>query len=140
MRKRKIIRDQQKDTRVFKILFSIAGAVFLLTGILYGVKLFVQTFSPPKAISASPYVRQNEFTGVEDKLREKGIVVESRQLSSDKSLAVLKIEKGPEVILTSSQDIDWQISSLHSIIHKFTIENKLPKQIDFRFGKPIVKF
>jgi hypothetical protein len=140
MRKRKIIRNDQNDTRIFKILFMIAGVIFVLTGILYGVKFVLHTFAPPQAISASPYLKQNQFGGIEDKLSKKGIEIESRQMSSNKTLLLLKVKEGPEVIFTSDQDIDWQISSLHSIIHKLTIENKLPKQIDFRFGKPIVKF
>jgi hypothetical protein len=140
MRKRKIIRDQQKDTRLVKILFGVAGAVFILTAVLYGVKLFIYKFSPPQVISASPYIKQNQFGGVETKLKELGMEAESRKLISSKTILVIKIKEGPEVLFTNDQDIDWQISSLHSIIYKLTIENKQPKQVDFRFGKPIVKF
>jgi hypothetical protein len=140
MKRRKLRKDNTPNPKVFKILFAIAGGIFLLTGILYCVKFALSTFSSPPAVFANPYLRQNQFIRIDEKLQEKGIIVESKSLSPNKTLLTVKVEKGPEVLFTSDHDIDWQISSLHSIIYKLTIENKQPKQIDFRFGKPIVKF
>ncbi len=140
MRKRNIKRNNTVNTRLFKILFSVAGIIFVLTGILYGIKIGLSHFSSPQVVLANPYLRQNQFYDIDKKLDEKGFTIESQDLSQDKSTLIVNLEKGPKVIFTTSQDIDWQISSLHSIIYTLTIENKQPKQIDFRFGKPIVKF
>lgn len=140
MRKRTVTRGNNSNTKLFKVLFSIAGGIFLLTAVLYGVKILLNTFSSSPTVFASPYLRQNQFIGVEEKLQKKGMTIESQTLSSNKTILTLTIKGGPQVIFSSEYDVDWQVSSLHSIIHKLTIENKQPKQIDFRFGKPIVKF
>ena len=140
MRKRKIRRSNPPNTKIPKILFIIAGVIFVITGVLYGVKIAINFFSSPPVVFANPYLRQNQFFEIEEKMREKGFSVESKSLSTNKTTMTVTLEDGPEVIFSSGQDIDWQISSLHSIMYTLTIENKQPKQIDFRFGKPIVKF
>jgi hypothetical protein len=140
MRRRKKIKQSNPNTKVFKLLFIIAGVIFGLTGLLYISREILQIFVTAPSVFASPYLRQNQFIGIEEKLHAKGLALESQQLSPNKSILTIKLQKGPEVILSDEQDIDWQISSLHSIIYKLTIENKQPKQIDFRFGKPIVKY
>lgn len=138
--RRKIKRRSTSEFRIFKVLFAIAAIIFVVTGLLYTVRTVLHSITAAPSVFANPYLRQNQFIGVEEKLYKKGLAMESSQLSSNKTVLTLKIQQGPEVILSSEQDIDWQISSLQSIIYKLTIENKQPKLIDFRFGKPIVKF
>lgn len=111
----------------------IAGAIFIGGQIL-------QLVTPQQAVFASPYLRQNQFSDIGEKIADKGLKIESVKVSSNKSVLTVQLEKGPTVLFSSSYDIDWQVSSLHSIIYKLTIDNKQPKQVDFRFGKPVVKF
>ncbi len=140
MRKRKIKQSNTGRSRIYIIPFYIAGVLFILTGVVYAGGKILQLVTPEQTVFASPYLQQNQFIDVEKKLVKKGLTVVSKDLSSNKTVLTVELEKGPTVIFSSSYDIDWQISSLHSIIYKLTIDNKQPKQIDFRFEKPVVKF
>lgn len=111
-----------------------------MVGLVYAGGQILQLLIPQQAVFASPYLLQNQFIDVDTKLKEKGLTAETIDLSTNKTVLTLELEDGPTVILSSSYDVDWQISSLQSIIYKLTIDNKQPKQIDFRFGKPVVKF
>ncbi len=140
MRKRKIKRSNTKTSKLYKILFLFAGLVFLLAGLLYTGGKILHFLTPEQTVFASPYLRQNQFSDIDEKLKDKGFTVKSKTLSLNKSVLTVELDNGPKVLFSSEYDIEWQITSLHSIIYKLTIDNKQPERIDFRFGKPVVKF
>lgn len=140
MRRKKIKRSSNRNPLLYKLPFILAGLVFLVTGLVYAGSKIVHFLTPEQAVFASPYLRQNQFSEIDKKLDAKGFHVVSKNLSLNKTELTVELENDLKVLFSNEYDIDWQISSLHSIIYKLTIDNKQPKQIDFRFGKPVVKF
>ncbi len=138
--RRKNRSTREVPPKLFKYAYFAVGGVFLVAALLYIAGLAMQRLTPEQKVFASPYSLQNEFHRADILLKEKGYEIESQQISQDKSELIITLKEGPKVIFTHEQDIAWQISSLHSIIDRLTIEDKRPKTIDFRFGKPIVKF
>lgn len=76
---------------------------------------------------------------VERALQEKHIDFESVYFSSSSAHIIGDLKDGTQVFFSREKDIEWQVSSLQSIIQKLTIDNKKPRLIDLRFAKPIVK-
>ncbi len=138
-------KKQNRNKKLFHpqlttIAFALAGGLFVLALILFTMGKIIETLTPQQTVFANPYTRQNQFAEAEALLSAKGFEVESKTVSKDKSVLTVALHNGPTVLFSSSTDLEWQISSLHSIMYKLTIDNKRPTEIDFRFEKPIVKF
>lgn len=73
-------------------------------------------------------------------LRENKIEYDSVKEEQETGSVIVKLKNNTLVIFSSYKDINWQISSLHNIISRLTIENRVPKRIDFTFDKTIVNF
>lgn len=140
------MKKRSTKKRIKKIIFFavLSVAVFSISGILI---LFLRdisfssiNFSPRKN---SEIINPNATYSVSDirnglagvKLDYSRVIVSS----SSGSLRADLID-GSQVYFSYEKDIEWQISSLQSIIRRLTIENKLPAVIDLRYNRPIVKF
>jgi len=72
-------------------------------------------------------------------LEEKGISVEKVFLPSPGKIEVLLKEK-IKTIFTSQKDPSLQVTSLQIILSSLRMEGKVPKEVDLRFERPVVKF
>lgn len=73
------------------------------------------------------------------KLMEQGMTVDSLTIRDD--IQEIEVVIGNEkLVMLSSIDIEFFSSSLQLLLRQFRIEGKQPKEIDFRFNKPIVHF
>lgn len=54
--------------------------------------------------------------------------------------AQLVLDSGTEVIIDNNINVDNTVSSLQTIVRRFTIEGKSVSKIDYRFEKPVITF
>lgn len=87
----------------------------------------------------SSYIEPSELHVIEERLRNVGIEFESVSVGSEAAF-VVRLKNGPVILLSDKKDVDWQISSLQSIILRLTIEHKQVSTIDFRYSKPVIYF
>lgn len=72
-------------------------------------------------------------------LNEKGLIVKTAKIYNQ-DLMELVLEENIKVIYNISLDVKEAPSSLQIMLSSFKIEGKGLKEIDLRFGKPVVRF
>lgn len=93
-----------------------------------------------------PYVSGISIEALRSKLEDKQIRIDSLEISPRSGILTLKIQDGPVVLFSDTDNIDQQISSLQLIIGRLTIDKgtsgniKKPSRIDLRFRNPVVEF
>lgn len=137
--KRKI---QQKKTFKKKYFFSIFLSTVIALFFSYYF-FFGKTFliSPLPDVSKTMQVARIDMNQsiLQKKLTENGITFSSVTVASDSSYLVT-LPAGEQVLFSQKKDIVSQVSSLHLILSRLTIEGKGFSSLDFRFDKPIVVF
>lgn len=137
-------RTKKKIRRV--ITLSVVSVFLALSLIFFGfyVSTIIARFPPLTIMGNSsvsnPYVEGFDPSKLQEKLFSAGYIVESLTVSSDSASIVTRLKGAPKVIFSREKNIEWQISSLQSIIRHLTIENKNPSEVDFRYNKTIVHF
>lgn len=132
------------------------GIIFFASFLAFGLVVFfgitlIPFFTKIKFTSQSPkiivpYVGGVDTESLKSKLEDKQIHVESLEISSRSGILTLKIQNGPIVLFSDTDNIDQQISSLQLIIRRLTIDKgtsgniKKPSRIDLRFSNPVVEF
>lgn len=144
-------RKQLRTKRSFKkilIGFLWILAPILVGGVLFGLYNFKDILMTQIGIKkqepiAIPVVAGNQIVDIEDELRKQGFRFDEVKRSSSSARIYTTItDKNDKItiVFSSERDIEWQVSSLQSILSRLTIEKKRPTLIDLRFNKPIVKF
>jgi hypothetical protein len=77
---------------------------------------------------------------IRDALARSKIEYSTVAISSSSGSLRADLPEGTQVFFSYEKEIEWQISSLQSILQRLTIENKIPSVIDLRYNRPIVKF
>lgn len=135
-------RKRQPNYKKFLFIFSLSilacVAFILLNQLLPTVFAFLTTRGSHNLIT--PLVKNITADDVKKMLREKNIDFSDVMVSSDGATIVVTIKDDSRAIFSTEKDIDWQVSSLHALILRLTIDNKKASYIDLRFDKPIVKF
>lgn len=72
-------------------------------------------------------------------LREEGIVIQTITLL-DKTTAKLLLSPNSIIIIKTSIDPYYAVSSLQVMLRSFRIEGKFPRMIDLRYDKPVLSF
>lgn len=60
--------------------------------------------------------------------------------SYEKDSFVVKLKGGEEALLSSKKSLAVQVSSLHLILSRLTIEGKRVARVDLRFNNPVIVF
>ena len=89
---------------------------------------------------AKPNSENIRTSDIEKALNEKRIEYDNIKDEQDQGKIAVSLKSGTLVIFSKFKDVNWQISSLHDIISRLTIENRIPKKIDYSFNKTIVNF
>ncbi len=131
------------------IIFFALCLVLVLV-IFFATKLapFLKNLKLERQNSAiiQPYVSGINIETLRSKLEDKQIRIESLEISSRSGILTLKIQDGPVVLFSDTDNVDQQISSLQLIIGRLTIDKgtsgniKKPSRIDLRFRNPVVEF
>lgn len=74
---------------------------------------------------------------IQTKLKEYAIPYESISIPK-KSIFIIKLSEGGEIILTSRKDLIPQLSSLQVIYSRLTMEGKKFRRLDMRYDRPII--
>lgn len=97
-------------------------------------------FLSKRPLFISPLGKIESYTAIIEKsLKEKNISFSQVLTLPDSTYAVNIVNNG-QVKLSSTKDINEQISSLQRILIQLTIDGKPFKSIDFRFEEPIISF
>ncbi|MBI2031171.1 MAG: hypothetical protein HYT08_01015 [Candidatus Levybacteria bacterium] len=121
---------------LFKILFAVL--IFIsITSFFY--ILYLSFIKKPVVISPLGKKSVAKTQVISETLSKKQIPFASVETASDSSYLV-NLSDGGQVIISSSKDIEIQISSLQLILKRLTIEGKRLKKLDFRFEKPVLSF
>jgi len=134
-------KNRQKGKLLKILLIGLSLAVISTIGsVLYFYLRSLEFLQNTPIVAHTALVATPTLEEYKKALDEKEIVYEKVEYLPDESGIKIQIQDGPEVFVSSSKDLSYQISSLQSILTHSTIDNKKPKRIDFRFVKPIVNF
>lgn len=138
---------RRKPGKFRKTLFIVIIILLLITSGFFA--FYYYTFLSKKVISPVPIASRNDHLLAEVKappmekikllLKDKRIVFSSISISSDSAYLVL-LPHGEEIFFSSKKDLPSQVSSLHLILTRLTIEGKEFRRLDLRFDKPIIVF
>lgn len=137
--------SRKRIKKLFFILICLLVSGVAIVGAKRGLERFLTSqsfsFSPTHSSRVfTPEVQSGSVSEFENALTRGGFTIRSLTVASDSSSITVELKDGPVVVFTRSKDIEWQVSSLQSIMRRLTIESNTPSQIDFRFTKPIVNF
>lgn len=139
-------REILKNRIVIRLFLLSIFLTIVFIGILVYFKHTESVWTSPVPIEGDQYakIKPQKIASkslisrdVEKLLSEHNIQYESISSASDSSVLV-RLAAGEEVVLSSTRDIAFQISSLQLILSRFTIEGKKFQSLDFRFERPIV--
>lgn len=136
-------RSTRKKVKKIVILSTSLVVVFLISLLLY---LFFRDFSfsiPKFSNHSGEIINPNatySISDIRDALAQAKIQYTTVTISSSSGSLRADLDKGTQVYFSYEKEINWQISSLQSILQRLTIENKIPTVIDLRYNRPIVKF
>ncbi len=85
----------------------------------------------------TPLPEKSWRDSLEEKLKEKGLAVESMEFRHSELVASVS---GTTAIFNLKGEINEQILSLQLILSRTKIEGKVPKLIDLRFNKPVISY
>lgn len=126
------------------VVLVIAIIIALLVGFLGILLLRDFSFSIPRfSNNIEQIINPNatySISDIRDALAKAKIEYTTVTISSTSGSLRADLDKGTQVYFSYDKKIDWQISSLQSILLRLTIENKIPTVIDLRYNRPIVKF
>jgi hypothetical protein len=136
MFRRKLKKEKLKYR--FRMFFL---ALLVLSFALITFEYLSINFSFGKVTYISPIANQSKsrLASLESILDRNKIIYSSVDMVSDGSYRVQLRDSG-EVILSSKKDLGSQLTSLQLILSRLTIEGKKLKELDFRFGNPVVSF
>ncbi|MEK7565609.1 MAG: hypothetical protein AAB506_01015 [Patescibacteria group bacterium] len=118
-----------------KKFLVISGIVFLIS-IIFLVYLFLSHFRPPNLLR--PIVGENYKVRLVQELSSKKI--ELHTLPDESDDALIASISGILVYFSKNKDLSVQATALQMILGKTTIDNRIPKEIDLRFSKPILRY
>lgn len=126
---------------MFFILF------LLLTEGLFGYRYYMvlsaKIISPVPAIfegnTINIFQNNSPLEKLKSELKKKNIPFSTVSVASD-SAYIVRQPQGEEILLSSKKDLDVQVSSLHLILSRLTIEGKDFKRLDLRYDKPVIVF
>ncbi len=145
------MRDYKKRKKaIFYRRFLIFLAVFSCFIIVAEIFYLVQRLQAPRFLSPVPITNvykkvlaamnisspTNELTEL---LKKNNITVTSFS-SYGNDAFLLKLESGEEAVLSSKKSLVMQVSSLHLILSRLTIEGKRVARVDLRFNNPVIVF
>lgn len=139
------MRRREKKNETKYIIYATLFILILLT-IIISYLILKHVWSGKTNKFTTPYVQQNSIIEIENKLKKNNLIINSVLEASSSSGIIVTLDNNFTVYFSLNKDIDWQISTLQSIIHRLTIERggdtlrDKTKIIDFRFDKPIIKF
>lgn len=136
---------RRKEKKRFRIILKAFFYVAFFLGLIFIFLKFLYPLIPnfkneKKGEIIRPVIEAMDINKLRKSLEDKGIELESLESSSKSGTIIGKIKNGPKVFIASDKDVNWQVSSLHLIISRLTIDNKKPNSIDLRYPKPIVKY
>lgn len=141
--RKRLLKKEKKQLTKKRLLFTSIALGFLGIGcIIVGA---IMLLHEPLFISPLPVIGssltsnedQNLKKAIQTRLKEYAIPYESISIPK-KSLFVIKLSDGGEIILTSIKDLTPQLSSLQVIYSRLTMEGKKFKRLDMRYDKPII--
>lgn len=135
--------QKKKFKKIFKLLILIVVLLIItlfarlyLKKITFFNSLFLKKSSSDYVIN--PNSDTAKISDFEKKLRDRKIYYNNIKENLDTGTIEVLLGNGITVIFSKFKDIEWQINSLQSIISKLTIEDRIPKKIDFTYEKTIV--
>lgn len=133
-------RTYPKKRLILLFIFCLVSIIYILHNTIgnYFSQLSINFSS--NRILVRPYVYKAGITEYKNELIRKGFMVTSIEVEASSGNIKAVINNDITVLFSRYKDVEWQISSLHSITSRFTIENKRPKIIDFTYEKTIVNF
>lgn len=118
-----------------KKFFVIFGIVFL-TSTIFLIYLLLSYFRPPNFLL--PIVGEDHKIKLIRELSAKNLQLDTPPDESPDTLTVQLL--GTLVYFSKEKDISVQVAALQMILGKTTIDGGIPKVIDLRFNKPILKY
>lgn len=137
-RRRALRQSSAKKTRT---MFLSVSLLFVFV-VCISLSAFL-TSTSPTIISPIPKVEGSQIH-VTDKAKQVSILLRNYSIEAasvikgNGDILLVKLRSGEEVTLSSAKDLDVQISSLHLILARLTIEGKKALRLDFRFEKPAI--
>lgn len=145
------MRDYKKRKRaLFYRRLLIFLAVFSCFIIVAEILYLVQRLQAPQFLSPVPLSNvykkvlaamniSSQTDELVDLLKKNNFSVISLS-SYEKDAFLLKLETGEEAVLSSKKSLAVQLSSLHLILSRLTIEGKRVRRVDLRFNNPVIVF
>lgn len=145
------MRDYKKRKRALRyrrllIFLAVLSCFIIVAEMLY----LVQRLQAPQFLSPVPLTNvykkvlaamniSSQTNELVDLLKKNNFSVISL-LSYEKDAFLLKLETGEEAVLSSKKSLAVQVSSLHLILSRLTIEGKRVRRVDLRFNNPVIVF
>lgn len=145
------MRDYKKRKRALRyrrllIFLAVLSCFIIVAEILY----LVQRLQAPRFLSPVPLTNvykkvlaamniSSQTNELVDLLKKNNFSVTSLSLY-EKDAFLLKLETGEEAVLSSKKSLAVQVSSLHLILSRLTIEGKRVRRVDLRFNNPVIVF
>ncbi|GIW61597.1 MAG: hypothetical protein KatS3mg089_0449 [Patescibacteria group bacterium] len=141
--RKRLLKKEKKQLTKRRLLFtSIVLGVLGVGCIVVGTIMLLHEplFISPLPVVGSPLPSNEDQyfkKTIQTKLKEYAIPYESISIPR-KSLFIIKLSDGGEVVLTSRKDLIPQLSSLQVIYSRLTMEGKKFRRLDMRYDKPII--
>lgn len=125
--------------KIFKKTPSLLLLLVILFALFLGFNSLLPKIFSSKTISPLGQPVHFKKDSIEDILSKNNIPFEKIKIATDSSYIIFLKDDG-EVIMSSKKSIQSQVSSLHLILSRLTIEGKKFKRLDLRFERSIIEF
>lgn len=135
-------RKKRTSRKKIKFLILFASLVLLATALIIGARFAqkgVKNVILGKQTIVSSYVKKVTSQDIKEELDKKNVSYKSFEQYDDETVRIV-VSSDTEVFLTKNKDASFQASSLHELLRRLKIDNRVPKRIDMRYDKPVVKF
>ena len=134
-------RNRIRKLTLFIVPFSIiTSAICMLLILVLIPNLNSKNIISPISISFfAASSDENYISSLEKILQEKKIAYKTVTKLQDNAYAI-KLMDGSEVIISSQENINKEMSSLQFILSRLTMESKEFTRLDLRFEKPVITF
>lgn len=125
--------------KLFQKIPSLFLNLIVLSSMFTLLYILLPRFLSQAPISPIGTIRHYKENSIEDLLVKSNIPFERVKIATDSSYVIFLKDKA-EVVMSSKKSIQSQISSLHLILSRLTIEGKKFKKLDLRYARPLIEF
>ena len=133
---------KRRAKKVSTIVLVSLGTLLAIFSLLFVYNNFIPKITPKSSKAPDKIIKPIGAMITTSQLSKKlnDATINYDSVEATEGALLVRINEGPKVYFSTTEDLNWQMSSLVLILQRLTINNKKPLIVDLRSSKPIVKF